>query len=109
MPAALYAERPADVLHALSWTGLVFRTSLMNAQTFLMMLMTARMGLDASMRSMISRAVGARNVAYANHVLLQALTLTTVYSILLVTVGVILTYTALRALGLSDPNRVKEL
>ena len=64
--------------------------------------MTARMGLDAAMRSMISRAVGARNIAYANHVLLQALTLTTVYSVLLVTVGVILTYPLLRVLGLSE-------
>jgi putative MATE family efflux protein len=54
------------------------------------------------MRSMISRAVGARNVAYANHVLLQALSLTTGYSVLMVTVGFILTYPLLRVLGLSE-------
>jgi len=35
MPTDLYAERSADVLHALSWAGLVLRTNLMNAQTFL--------------------------------------------------------------------------
>jgi hypothetical protein len=35
MPTALYAERSADVFHALSWAGLVFCTNLMNAQTFL--------------------------------------------------------------------------
>ena len=94
-----------DQLADLIWAGrLGFQAiaGLGVAQTFLMLLMTARMGLDASMRSMISRAVGARDVVYANHVLLQALTLTTGYSILLVTVGVILTYPALRALGLSE-------
>ncbi|MDP6514716.1 MAG: MATE family efflux transporter, partial [SAR202 cluster bacterium] len=72
------------------------------AQTFLMMTMTARMGLDAGMRSMISRAVGAKNIPYANHVMLQALTLTTMYSVLTVILGVVLTYPLLRMLGLSD-------
>ena len=47
------------------------------AQSYLMMVITARMGLDAGMRSMISRAVGAGETVYANHVLLQSLTLTT--------------------------------
>ena len=72
------------------------------AQTFLMLLMTARMGLDAGMRSMISRAVGARQIAYANHVTLQAITLTTAYSIVLVALGMIFTEPLLRLMGLSD-------
>ena len=72
------------------------------AQSFLMMLMTARMGLDAGMRSMISRAVGARKIAYANHVLLQSLTLTTLYSVLLVVVGMALTEPLIRLMGVGD-------
>ena len=72
------------------------------AQSFLMMLMTARMGLDAGMRSMISRAVGARKIAYANHVLLQSLTLTTLYSVLLVIVGMALTEPLIRLMGVGD-------
>lgn len=61
------------------------------AQTYILMLMTARMGLDAGMRSMIARAVGARQIRYANHVLLQGLTLTTVFVVVVVAVGLFLT------------------
>ncbi|MCH7801912.1 MAG: MATE family efflux transporter [Chloroflexi bacterium] len=94
-----------DQLADLVWAGrLGFQAiaGLGVAQTFLMMTMTARMGLDAGMRSMISRAVGAKNIAYANHVMLQALTLTTIYSLIVVTLGVVLTYPLLRLMGLSD-------
>ena len=72
------------------------------AQTFLMMLITSRMGLDAGMRSMISRAVGARKIAYANHVLLQSLTLTTAYSVLIVVVGLAITEPLLHLMGVGE-------
>ena len=72
------------------------------AQTYILMLMTARMGLDAGMRSMIARAVGARHIRYANHVLLQGLTLTTVFVVVVVAVGLFLTEPLLRIVGLSD-------
>ena len=72
------------------------------AQTYILMLMTARMGLDAGMRSMIARAVGARQIRYANHVLLQGLTLTTVFVVVVVPVGLFLTEPLLRIVGLSD-------
>ena len=94
-----------DQLADLIWAGRIGFQAIAGlgvAQTFLMLLMTARMGLDAGMRSMISRAVGARQVAHANHVMLQALTLTTVYSIILVTVGMILTEPLLRIMGIGD-------
>jgi putative MATE family efflux protein len=94
-----------DQLADLIWAGrLGFQAiaGLGVAQSYLMMLMTARMGLDSGMRSMISRAVGARQIAYANHVVLQALTLTTAYSVVLVTIGLVLTVPLLRVLGLSD-------
>ena len=54
------------------------------------------------MRSMISRAVGARQIGYANHVMLQAITLTTAYSLVLVVIGLIFTEPLLRLMGLSD-------
>ena len=94
-----------DQLADLVWAGRLGFQALAGlgvAQTFLMMLMTARMGLDAGMRSMISRAVGAREIGYANHVMLQAITLTTAYSLVLVAVGLIFTDPLLRLMGLSD-------
>lgn len=94
-----------DQLADLIWAGRLGFQALAGlgiAQTFLMMLMTARMGLDAGMRSMISRAVGARQIGYANHVMLQAITLTTAYSLVLVVIGLIFTEPLLRLMGLSD-------
>ncbi len=94
-----------DQLADLIWAGRLGFQALAGlgvAQTYLMLLMTARMGLDAGMRSMISRAVGAREIAYANHVMLQAITITTAYSIALVAVGMLLTEPLLRVMGLND-------
>ena len=94
-----------DQLADLIWAGRIGFQAIAGlgvAQTFLMMLMTGRMGLDAGMRSMISRAVGARNIAHANHVLLQSLTLTTAYSVLMVVVGMALTEPLIRLMGVGD-------
>ena len=57
-----------DQLADLVWAGRVGFQAIAGfgvAQTYLMLMMTARMGLDAGMRSMISRAVGARRVSRA--------------------------------------------
>ncbi len=94
-----------DQLADLIWAGRIGFQAIAGlgvAQTFLMILMTGRMGLDAGMRSMISRAVGARNVPYANHVLLQSLTLTTAYSAVLIVVGLIMTEPLLRLMGVGE-------
>lgn len=72
------------------------------AQSYLMLVITARMGLDAGMRSMIARAVGAGDIARANHVMLQSLTLTTVIAFLVITVGLLFTEPMLRVVGLSE-------
>jgi putative MATE family efflux protein len=72
------------------------------AQSYVMLLMTTRMGFDSSMRAMISRAIGGRNIPYANHVLLQSLNLATLFSLLVSTLGILLTDTLLRVLGVSD-------
>ena len=50
----------ADQLADLFWAGRVGYKAIAGlgiSQTYILMLMTARMGLDASMRAMISRAV----------------------------------------------------
>ena len=94
-----------DQLADLVWAGRVGFQAIAGfgiAQTYLMLMMTARMGLDAGMRSMISRAVGARRVSRANHVMLQALTLSLAYSIVLVVIGMILTEPLLKLLGIGD-------
>ena len=94
-----------DQLADLVWAGRVGFQAIAGfgvAQTYLMLMMTARMGLDAGMRSMISRAVGARRVSRANHVMLQALTLSLAYSVILVVIGMILTEPLLRLLGIGD-------
>ena len=72
------------------------------AQTYIMLVMTSRMGLDTGMRSMIARAVGTRNISYANHVLAQSLTLASLFALLAVLAGVLLTEPLLRILGLSE-------
>ncbi len=94
-----------DQLADLVWAGRVGFEAIAGfgvAQTYLMLMMTARMGLDAGMRSMISRAVGAKRIDYANHVMLQALTLTTGYSLVLILLGLLLTEPLLRVMGLGD-------
>ena len=70
------------------------------AQTYLMMAFMVRMGLDSAMRSMIARAIGARDAARANHVLLQSMTLTGVYAGLMIVAGQLLTEPMLRLIGL---------
>ena len=95
----------ADQIADLIWAGrLGFQAiaGLGVAQTYIMLVMTARMGLDAGMRSMIARAVGMRDIAYANHVFMQSLTLSSIFAVIAVVVGLFLTEPLLRILGLSD-------
>ena len=72
------------------------------SQAYLSTIMMARMGLDSSMRSMIARAIGARRVAYANHVLVQSFTMTSVLAIVMVAAGILLAEPLLRLIGMSD-------
>ena len=94
-----------DQLADLIWAGRIGFQAIAGlglAQPFLMMLITARVGLDAGMRSMISRAVGARKIAHANHVLLQSLTLTTAYSVLMVVVGIAVAEPLIKLMGVGE-------
>lgn len=72
------------------------------AQSFTQFGMMARQGLDQAMRAMISRAVGSGNIPLANHIALQAFTVTAVYSVIMVIVGLLLTDVLLRVVGTSQ-------
>ncbi len=94
-----------DQLADLIWAGrLGFQAiaGLGVAQTYIMLVMTSRMGLDTGMRSMIARAVGSRDIPYANHVFMQSLTLATIFAVVSVLVGLLFTEPLLEVLGLSD-------
>ena len=94
-----------DHLADLIWAGrLGFQAiaGLGVAQTYLMLVMTTRMGLDTGMRSMIARAVGSRDIPYANHVFMQSLTVATIFAAMAVLVGLLFTEPLLQVLGLSD-------
>lgn len=96
-----------DQMVDLLWAGRLpggFRTlaGVGVAQSFTQFGMMMRQGLDMAARAMISRAIGAGNIPLANHIALQAFTLTGVYSILMVAVGLLLTDVFLRLIGASE-------
>ena len=72
------------------------------AQSWTLFAFTARMGMDISMRAMISRAVGAGDIRLANHVAFQGLTLGLIYFTVVSILGILLTETLLRLIGVSD-------
>ena len=95
----------ADQLADLFWAGRVGYKAIAGlgvSQTYIMILMTARMGLDASMRAMISRAIGAGETSYANHVLAQSIVLTLVWSLVIGIPGIIFTDFLLGLVGVSE-------
>ena len=72
------------------------------AQSYSRLIMTGRMGLDMGMQAMISRAVGAGRIDLANHVALQGFTLTAIFAIILVFIGLFLADSLLHIVGVSD-------
>ncbi|HXH21748.1 MAG TPA: MATE family efflux transporter [Dehalococcoidia bacterium] len=94
-----------DQLADLVWAGRLGAESVAGlgvAQTYVQVARTGRQGLDTAMRAMVSRAIGAGDVARANHVALQAFTLSGAFSLLMVLVGVFLTEPLLRVLGVPE-------
>ena len=98
--------RVVDQLADLFWAGLGFGTTAIAgigaAQQWAMVAMTGRMGLDTAVRAMISRAVGAGDHALANHVAMQGLTLSIIFSIVMGALGIVFTPLLLGVLGISD-------
>ena len=72
------------------------------AQQWTLFALMARMGMDISMRAMISRAVGAGDIRMANHVAFQGFTLGIAYFTVVCVFGIILTEFLLNLLGFSD-------
>ena len=67
-----------------------------------MLAMTGRMGLDAAVRAMVSRAVGQRDMATANHVAMQGFTVSIAFSSVMGVLGILLTPLLLRVLGVNE-------
>ena len=99
------ALRMVDQLADLVWAGFFGSVAIAGmgvAQQYNGMVFTARLGLDVGMRAMVSRAIGMGDRRLAEHVVFQAASITLVYSLLMVLVGVFLTEFLLRLLGVSD-------
>lgn len=97
--------RVVDQLADLIWAGFLGHRAIAGmgaAQQYSIMAFTARMGLDISMRAMVSRAIGMGQPALANQVVLHAISLTVVYSTALVIVGILFTEPLLHLIGISD-------
>lgn len=71
-------------------------------QLFVLVTLSVRVGIEAASRSMIARAIGAKQTADANHILLQALSLNTVYQAVIVVLGILFAGQLLKLVGLSD-------
>lgn len=97
--------RIVDQVADLVWAGLFggFRAiaGIGAAQQYLGIGFDLRMGLDMSMRAMVSRAIGMGDSSLANLVVFQAATLTLIYSALMVGIGMFLTEALLHLIGLS--------
>jgi putative MATE family efflux protein len=94
-----------DQLADLVWAGRLGAESVAGlgvAQTYVQVARTGRQGLDTAMRAMVARAIGAGDIARANHVALQAFTLSGGFSLLMVLVGVFLTEPLLRLLSVPE-------
>ncbi len=95
-----------DQMADLFWAGRGFGVraiaGLGVAHSYNMLLMQGRMGLDMGMQAMISRAFGMGDRRLANHVALQAFTLTGLFTLLTATLGVFFTESLLRLLGVSE-------
>ena len=72
-----------------------------------MLLNSARMGLNTGTRAVIARFIGADDAEGANHVAQQAFVISTVFSVTMAAVGIFLAESILRAFGV-EPEVVKE-
>ena len=95
-------DRVADLFWAGRFLGFHAVAGLAVAQLYTNLVMTGRMGLDTGMQAMIARAIGANRPQLANHVALQAFTITGLFSILMATVGFLFTDFLLGIMGVSQ-------
>lgn len=87
------------------WAGVLGISTLAGvgiAQVYKNLAMTGRGGLDISLRAHVSRAIGANDLPLANHVTLQGFTLTALFSLLMILLGVFFAVPLLRLLGVGE-------
>ena len=99
------ALQTLDQIADLFWAGFIGTHAIASigvAQSWTQLVMTGRQGLDTSTRAMVARAVGAGNIALANHVAMQAIFLSTIIGFIMATVGIVFTEVLLRTLGASE-------
>jgi putative MATE family efflux protein len=95
-------DQIADLVFAGLFGGFRAIAGIGASQQYVMIGFTLRQGVDVAMRAMVSRAIGMGDAALANHVVLQAFSISLVYSVLLAAVGILFTEPLLRVLGLSE-------
>ncbi|MBI4498282.1 MAG: MATE family efflux transporter [Chloroflexi bacterium] len=99
------ALQAIDHLADLVWAGFIGSRAIASigvAQSWSQLAATARMGLDTAARAMVSRAVGAENMALANHVAMQSFLLSGTVSLTLCVLGILFTELLLWVLGVSE-------
>ena len=82
--------RILDQVADLIWAGFLGTRAIAGmgvAQQYTQLGFTGRQGIDISQRAMISRAIGMGDQALANHILMQAWTMTVVFSGVMVMIG----------------------
>ena len=97
--------RVVDQMADLVWAGFLGTRSIAGmgvAQQYTQMAFTGRQGIDVAQRAMISRAIGMGDQALANHVLMQAWTMSLIFGFAMVMIGVFFTEPMLRLLGVSE-------
>jgi putative MATE family efflux protein len=96
----MWANRLVDVILA-GTMGFQAIAGVGIAQSYTEFAQMTRRGLDISMSAMIARAVGAKDYAMANHIALQAFTLSAVFAIVMAFVGTFLSEPLLKIVGIS--------
>jgi putative MATE family efflux protein len=92
-----WAGRLPDGVRAIGGIGV--------AQTFTQFAGQFQQGFNVSMRAMIARAVGARNIPLANSIVFQGFFLTGIYSLIMVFIGLFCTDLFLRFINASEGLR----
>ena len=95
-------DQVADLFWAGRYVGAQALAGIGVSQHYTQLVMTGRMGLDMGMQAMIARAVGSGQAALANHIALQAFTLTVLFSGFMAAVGVLFAEDLLSLLGIGE-------
>ncbi|MBI4214021.1 MAG: MATE family efflux transporter [Chloroflexi bacterium] len=99
------AAHAVDGLADLFWAGFLGSRALASvgvALTWVSFFNTARGGLDTSARAMIARAVGAGDLAQANHIARQSLFVNASIALTVMGLGILLSESLLRILGVTE-------